>query len=69
MQTASGCSVLPADVSGALRVGRVWRDGHANGPCVVVVRGCQRFVGLVMAGRRLKAGRIKSRAGISRGTA
>jgi len=47
MQPITAASVLPLDVSRALLVGRVWRDGHTNGygagnkiagPCVVVVR-------------------------------
>src|SRR5471032_3123860 len=29
---------LPADLKGALLVGRVWRRGDIHGPCVVVVR-------------------------------
>src|SRR5450830_491726 len=29
---------LPADLKAALLVGRVWRRGAINGPCVVVVR-------------------------------
>jgi fumarylacetoacetate (FAA) hydrolase family protein len=29
---------LPADLAGALLIGRVWRGGAINGPCVVVVR-------------------------------
>src|SRR5476649_2977994 len=29
---------LPADLKAALLVGRVWRRGDINGPCVVVVR-------------------------------
>ncbi|CAN7705602.1 fumarylacetoacetate hydrolase family protein [Pseudoduganella sp. LjRoot289] len=34
---------LPADLAGALLVGRVWRGGEINGPCVVVVREGQVF--------------------------
>lgn len=36
-------SFLPADVSRALLVGRVWREANVNGPCVVVVRAGQVF--------------------------
>jgi fumarylacetoacetate (FAA) hydrolase family protein len=32
-------SVLPADLADALLIGRVWRGGNVNGPCVVAVRG------------------------------
>jgi len=35
--------LLPADVSSALLVGRVWRETNVNGPCVVVVRAGQVF--------------------------
>ena len=38
MQAISAISVLPVDLSDALLVGRVWRAGQINGPCVVVVR-------------------------------
>ncbi|WP_395403394.1 fumarylacetoacetate hydrolase family protein [Pseudoduganella sp. UC29_106] len=34
--TASSC--LPQDLGSALLVGRIWRGGDINGPCVVVVR-------------------------------
>jgi len=34
-------SFLPTDASGALLVGRVWRAGSINGPCVVVLRAGQ----------------------------
>ena len=39
MQATSANSLLPVDVPNALLVGRVWREGDINGPCVVVVRG------------------------------
>jgi fumarylacetoacetate (FAA) hydrolase family protein len=38
MQAISAVSVLPVDLSDALLVGRVWRGGQIDGPCVVVVR-------------------------------
>ncbi|MEJ8814126.1 fumarylacetoacetate hydrolase family protein [Variovorax ureilyticus] len=38
MQTNLHSSFLPADASGALLVGRVWRTGPVNGPGVVLVR-------------------------------
>ncbi len=31
-------TMLPDDVERAVLVGRVWRDGVINGPCVVAVR-------------------------------
>ncbi|WP_228893713.1 fumarylacetoacetate hydrolase family protein [Pseudoduganella aquatica] len=34
---------LPADLAGALLIGRVWRSGAINGPCVVVVRNGEVF--------------------------
>jgi fumarylacetoacetate (FAA) hydrolase family protein len=34
---------LPADLAGALLIGRVWRGGAINGPCVVVVRNGEVF--------------------------
>nr|WP_315394328.1 SDR family oxidoreductase [uncultured Duganella sp.] len=36
-------SMLPDDVSRAVLVGRVWRDGVINGPCVVAVRNGEVF--------------------------
>jgi fumarylacetoacetate (FAA) hydrolase family protein len=41
MQSDFNSSFLPADASSALLVGRVWRKGHVNGPCVVLVRAGQ----------------------------
>jgi fumarylacetoacetate (FAA) hydrolase family protein len=41
MQPNLHSSFLPTDASGALLVGRVWRAGPINGPCVVVVRAGQ----------------------------
>lgn len=38
MQPNLPSSFLPTDVSTALLVGRVWRAGPVNGPCVVLVR-------------------------------
>lgn len=38
MQPISAASLLPVDLSDALLIGRVWRGGDINGPCVVVVR-------------------------------
>lgn len=38
MQHFPTLSQLPRHYSEALMVGRVWREGHINGPCVVVVR-------------------------------
>lgn len=38
MQPISAASLLPVDLSDALLIGRVWRGGSVNGPCVVVVR-------------------------------
>jgi fumarylacetoacetate (FAA) hydrolase family protein len=38
MQPTFNSSFLPADASGALLVGRVWRNGRVDGPCVVLVR-------------------------------
>ena len=38
MQSIHAQAVLPADLSDALLVGRVWRNSKINGPCVVVVR-------------------------------
>ena len=35
--------MLPDDVSRAVLVGRVWRDGVINGPCVVAVRNGEVF--------------------------
>ncbi|NRR30421.1 fumarylacetoacetate hydrolase family protein [Oxalobacteraceae bacterium] len=43
MQAVTATSVLPADLSDALLLGRVWRAGAINGPCVVVVREGQVF--------------------------
>lgn len=43
MQTAFNSSSLPADLADALLVGRVWRGGEVDGPCVVVVRAGQMF--------------------------
>lgn len=39
----SAQTCLPSDVNDALLVGRVWRHGDINGPCVVAVRGGQVF--------------------------
>ena len=36
-------SYLPADLAAAVMVGRVWRGGTVNGPCVVVVRNGEVF--------------------------
>jgi fumarylacetoacetate (FAA) hydrolase family protein len=36
-------SALPADLDRAVLVGRVWRNGDVNGPCVVAVRGGEVF--------------------------
>jgi fumarylacetoacetate (FAA) hydrolase family protein len=41
MQPNIHSSFLPTDASGALLVGRVWRAGSINGPCVVVLRAGQ----------------------------
>ncbi|GGY84669.1 fumarylacetoacetate hydrolase family protein [Pseudoduganella plicata] len=38
MKEASAQSLLPSDLSDALLVGRVWRGGAIDGPCVVAVR-------------------------------
>jgi len=38
MKEASAQSLLPSDLSEALLVGRVWRGGAIDGPCVVAVR-------------------------------
>ncbi|AXA91899.1 fumarylacetoacetate hydrolase family protein [Massilia sp. YMA4] len=38
MKEASAMSLLPADLADALLVGRVWRGGAIDGPCVVAVR-------------------------------
>lgn len=38
MHAFSSSTLLPVDLHDALLVGRVWRYGHINGPCVVVVR-------------------------------
>lgn len=38
MQSIPAASLLPHDLSEALLIGRVWRDGDINGPCVVAVR-------------------------------
>ena len=35
--------MLPDDVSRAVLVGRVWRSGVINGPCVVAVRNGEVF--------------------------
>jgi fumarylacetoacetate (FAA) hydrolase family protein len=43
LQHAAPSTYLPADLSKALLVGRVWRGGDINGPCVVVVRGGELF--------------------------
>jgi fumarylacetoacetate (FAA) hydrolase family protein len=43
MQSISAVSALPDDLSDALLIGRVWRDGPINGPCVVVVRNGEVF--------------------------
>jgi len=43
MRTISAATCLPQDLSSALLVGRVWRNGSINGPCVVVVREGQVF--------------------------
>ena len=43
MDAFAAASVLPADLNDALLVGRVWRAGAVNGPCVVVVRGGEVF--------------------------
>ncbi|MGJ7614024.1 MULTISPECIES: fumarylacetoacetate hydrolase family protein [unclassified Variovorax] len=43
MPIACDPSFLPADIAGALLVGRVWRAGPVDGPCVVVVREGQLF--------------------------
>jgi len=38
MKLASAVPQLPSDLQDALLVGRVWRSGEINGPCVVAVR-------------------------------
>jgi fumarylacetoacetate (FAA) hydrolase family protein len=38
MKLASATPQLPSDLQDALLVGRVWRHGEINGPCVVAVR-------------------------------
>ncbi|WP_295993063.1 fumarylacetoacetate hydrolase family protein [Rugamonas sp.] len=38
MQQMTQAQALPVDVDAALLVGRVWRGGAVDGPCVVVVR-------------------------------
>eukprot|EP01034_Spumella_vulgaris_P037321 gene37321-46051_t len=43
MTFAQVTQALPADLAGALLVGRVWRGGAINGPCVVVVRNGEVF--------------------------
>lgn len=43
MQSISAVSLLPVDLPGALLIGRVWRYGDINGPCIVVVREGQVF--------------------------
>jgi len=43
MRSISAVSALPDDLSDALLIGRVWRDGPINGPCVVVVRNGEVF--------------------------
>jgi fumarylacetoacetate (FAA) hydrolase family protein len=43
MQAISAVSLLPVDLPRALLIGRVWRHGAINGPCVVAVRDGQVF--------------------------
>ncbi len=43
MKEAPVNSLLPADLQQALLVGRVWRAGEINGPCVVAVRNGEVF--------------------------
>ncbi len=43
MSTSATLSHLPFDPADALLVGRVWRAGDINGPCVIVVRNEQVF--------------------------
>lgn len=43
MQAISAVSLLPVDLPSALLIGRVWRHGDINGPCVVAIREGQVF--------------------------
>ena len=43
LKHAPALSHLPSDLNDALLVGRVWRAGDINGPCVVVVRSGEVF--------------------------
>jgi fumarylacetoacetate (FAA) hydrolase family protein len=43
LQHPAALSHLPTDLNDALLVGRVWRHGDINGPCVVVVRGGEAY--------------------------
>jgi len=43
MKEVSSTALLPTDLADALLVGRVWRGGDVNGPCVVAVRGGEVF--------------------------
>jgi fumarylacetoacetate (FAA) hydrolase family protein len=43
MRQTSANSFLPTDLLDALLIGRVWRAGDINGPCVVVVRNGEVF--------------------------
>jgi fumarylacetoacetate (FAA) hydrolase family protein len=43
MQPISTVSLLPVDLPRALLIGRAWRYGDINGPCVIVVRDGQVF--------------------------
>lgn len=43
MQAISSSSLLPADASSALLIGRVWREADVNGPCLVLLRAGQVF--------------------------
>jgi fumarylacetoacetate (FAA) hydrolase family protein len=43
LKQAPAAAHLPSDLADALLVGRVWRAGDINGPCVVVVRNGEVF--------------------------
>jgi fumarylacetoacetate (FAA) hydrolase family protein len=43
MQSISPASLLPADLDQATLIGRVWRHGSINGPCVIAVRHGEAF--------------------------
>ncbi|NGZ86299.1 fumarylacetoacetate hydrolase family protein [Duganella aceris] len=43
LKHAPAAAHLPSDLADALLVGRVWRAGDINGPCVVAVRGGEVF--------------------------